>query len=229
MSTRLVVAMILAFFGGALAADAPGDLEIQESRPLGKVVSKVSHLYGYLVTYEEAQYDDGSELTTNVYPDGTRFRYPAWKPVAFHLPPAASESDEGGPIQMVQSLVEQYNASGNPGRFTAISDGEYIHVVPAGRTVGGRIEYFQPILDTTVAPASQADSCGNVLNNLIDQVGKLRGVKIVLGVTPMSPLIRYQCNVQGTQGTGLTARQALKQVLEQMGRSIGDYDGNRWT
>ena len=228
--TRLAVAFILVFLSGAMAADAPGDIEMRESRPLGKVLGKVSHLYGYLVTYEEAQYDEGSELAVDVYSNGKRYRYPAWKPITFRLtarqPDGSAVSGSPAPLGLVESLVDQYNSSGNPGRFAAVSDGEYIHVVPAGRTKDGKIGYFQPILDTVVASDPQPDRCARVMDNLLQQVGRLRGVEIVLGIAPMNPLISFQCAIRGT---GLTAREALKQILQQMGVLSGDYDGNRWT
>jgi hypothetical protein len=226
MSIRMIRALValtalVVWSPRPLPAATADDIEFHESRPLGKLTAELGSRYSYLVTYEEAPYDEGAELFTNAYANGRRFRYPAWKPITFHgTAPKTATSGSGSLEQgsaaaatVAESAVAQYNSSGNPGRFQVIKDGDYVQVVPAGRSRNGKFEPFQPILDTKVTFVdSQYRSCLDVLNDLIAQIDNLRGVNIANNV-PLGPLIRHQCRVEGVD---LTARDAFKQFLQQI-------------
>ncbi len=235
MLTRVAAVVIAGSLWSPLAVRA-ADIEFREPRPLAKLVGNLVEVSGYLVTYEEAPYDEANELHTDSYANGTKFRSPTWATIKFQVPSrtgvagiAASSPEPrntAGPLQMIRGFVAQYNASGNPGRFKTISDGEYIHIVPAGRMLNKSLEAFQPILDTGIAMPPEPKLCLTVLEDLLGQVGRLRSTTIVEGMVPLNPLLHYQCNVVGEN---LTAREALIQILEKMGHATGNYDLNRWT
>jgi hypothetical protein len=109
-------------------------------------------------------------------------------------------------------VVAEYNASGNPGRFRVVREGDYVHIVPAGRLRNGSPEEFLPILDTKVTFLPESRSCLDTLNDLVSQVGRLRGAHIAPNVA-LGPSIRTQCRIEGTD---LTAREVLTQYLEQV-------------
>lgn len=145
-----VPCLLLIWYSVSVAADSE-TVEYHESRPLGKLPGKLWDRNGLLITYEEAPYDETREIVTDVYANGSRFRRPVWKPIVFHGLPAATDPRKAVPsaattMRIAESAVAEYNASGNPGRFRAIADGAYVHIVPDGRNRNGTIEDFQPIL-----------------------------------------------------------------------------------
>lgn len=138
MSIRLRIGL-MAIAGCTLvfAEEKPGLVEFHESRPLGKLVGQLWKSK-FLITYEEAPYDESTELFTDTYANGTRFRYPAWKPITFHIPQAAHDGPRVAGAQgraaptaesVAESAVAEYNASGNPGRFRVVRDCDYVHLV----------------------------------------------------------------------------------------------------
>lgn len=199
------------------------DVEFHEARPLAKLTFQLTQHSGLLITYEEAPYDEATELFTDTYANGRRFRYPAWRPITFHgiLPPLSGSPKDSGSTEtapaiaaaIAESAVAEYNASGNPGKFKVVRDGDYVHILPAGRLRNGRVEPFDPILDTKVTFTDPAPRrCGEVLNDLIAQIKNLRGVQIV-DIIPTGALMRLQCRIEGAD---LTARDAFKQFLQQI-------------
>ena len=231
----LLILVLLGAFSQSLAATAD-EIEIREPRPLGRALPEVWERFGYMITYEEAPYDETTELLTTVYPNGRRFRFPAWKPITFHLSrpgaTAAQTAEErlldnaSSAFSLAQSMVAEYNSSGNPGRFSVISDGDYVHIVPDGRSRNGTKEAFQPILDTRVTLThSDPHLCNDVVNDVVEQVNHLRSVHIVHSFPP-NFLFRYYCTLEGTD---IKARDALKQLLQQMGRDEGSTVRHTWT
>jgi hypothetical protein len=197
---------------------------------------ELAERYGYMVTYEDAP-ADAREVLKELRRDGHEFRYPVWKPVVFHLD--VREVREGAPVRealrsggsgtvtiqgadparpltraVVDSLLAAYNTSGNPGKFTAIYDGDYTHVVPAGRSVNGRIEEFQPILSTIVPMSLQEGKCWDLFQALAKEIQTIRGVSIQVAEWPTNPLYQTPCTVRGHD---LPARQVLIQLLDQLG------------
>ena len=215
------VLLVLACASGfAPAVAAQEAVTISSPRVLGELVARLQQR-GYLVTYEEAPYDSETELSTTVYPDGTRFRAPLSRTELFHLPAAAPDSDghvvwpdnsQRG-LAFVEQLVSDFNKSGNPGNFKVSFDGGYANIMPAGRRLNGKLETFDAVLNTKVVFPPQARLCAEALQDLFDQLRQLRGVDVVEGNMPVNGLLRHSCAVTGND---LTARQVLIQLLAQM-------------
>ncbi len=212
MKNYLLVSTALALFGqtGIIAGEA---IVVDESRPLVELVTQLARK-GYLVSYEEAPYDDAA-LVVEVRPNGLRYRYPSWRSIKFQLPDQAAPDAEP-PAAMLEAFIKQYQGSGNPGQFASLSDGEYLHVIPAARVSGGAAQKFEPILSTHVSFFTEVRSCYETLSDLFTKIRAVRGVSMVLGVSPIGQLIGQQCAVLGQN---LTAREALIQILQQVGAS----------
>src|SRR5260370_2880637 len=167
--------VILPHFSAAICAFATEAITVHESRPLDKVALKLVQRYGYLVTYEEAPYDE-SGLRTDVRLNGVRFRYPSWVPTVFHVPDRPIGPTAGSPEpahalpplgpSVLDPLLKEYHDAGNPGRFKVIFEGEYAHIVPAARVVNGKAEDFQPVLSARIAFPSETCSCNETLRDL---------------------------------------------------------------
>jgi hypothetical protein len=217
-----LAALISAVCIPALAADGSA-IEYHESRSLGKLVGELWQRYGLLITYEEAPYDEKTEIVTDIYANGRRFRRPAWKPITFNgigagladvrRGPSPAEQPPPDAASIAKSAVAEYNSSGNPGRFRVIKDGDYVHIVPDGRMRDGKIESFQPILDTKVTFVdSQPRLCLDVWKDLIAQIDNLRGINMTDNF-PLGPLLHNTCLIQGAD---LTARAAFEQFFQQI-------------
>jgi hypothetical protein len=169
---------------------------------------------------------------------GREFKYPRWRTVVFHIDARDGTADEtpvdeplrsgfpgGGkarvlktgtarPLtkEMINSILQQYNQSGNPGSFTAIYDSDYVHLVPSPSA--DQAGQFAPVLSTIVPAALQQGSCSDLLRALISELQAVRGVTIHIGEWPTFPQDDQQCSIQGHN---LVAREELTQLLHQIG------------
>jgi hypothetical protein len=218
-SAAIVVFLLLAHSFGV----AQEQWKMDESRPLGKFAARLVRQLGYLVTYEEAPYDE-RELRTDVYQNGTRYRSPAWKSMTFNVRPWSdgatvepnAESKPEGPQaeEIVSRLVREYNASGNPGRFSVVVNGDYIHIIQTERSVNGKLEPFDPILKAKIIMSTETRLCDDVMREFLFQLAVVRGAHVVQGMVSANALLRCYCTISGTD---LTAREVLLQMLRQMG------------
>ncbi len=234
MIRRLAAIALLALLSRC-AGLCQDTIELNGPSPLGTLAWELARR-GYSVTYEEAPYDK-ADLLADIRPHGARFLYPRSVPMKVQLE-GAKAVDGGTGVRTaywqpehptldgagLRRIVEQYNNSGNPGRFTLMVDeqGRYVHIVPAGQVVSGKLVEFQPILSTPVQMSPVTNLCTDTLRELFRQLKILRGANVVEGVVPIGNLIRGQCAISGN---ALTARDVLIQTLQQawmccMDRSI---------
>lgn len=224
MNSGKRIVLWLGFFSAiGFAADT---ISFSESRPLSRLSVELQNRYGYPVTYEEAPHDT-STLNVDVRANGSRYSSPPFVPIVFHVPdvvigtlgnaaaaPGAAKRIPYGLPDVILPLVKEYNESGNPGKFTALFEGGYAHIVPTIRTVNGQSANFQPILETIVAINALDQPCNQTLSTLLSQVAAARGVPIVTGIVPVGPLLQHKCSVVSST---LPARDVLAQILDQIG------------
>lgn len=221
MNYRIIILALQGIFIST-AGFCADEIAINESRPLGKLATELNERYGYLVTYEEAPYSD-LDLRVDLVRKDLPYHSPISKPVTFHLPQRASSAPGSAnqiePLrpELIHSLIREYQRSGNPGKFDALFDGEYAHIVPSGRMVGRRLEEFQPVLSTKVIISAQSHSCFDIFSELFDQILKVRGFNVVAARLPVNAYNSRQCVIEGTD---LTARQVLTQILLQIGTKV---------
>jgi hypothetical protein len=247
MTLRFFVVMMLV--PQAVFAASADEIKIAQPRALMVLSEQLALRYGYLVTYEDAPADSTREIAVTHLANGREDKGPIWQPVTFHvearqpngphasLAPAGTQlGSKPAPAQafvplgpaVMDPLIGEYNASGNPGQFKVIYDGEYAHIVPAARSVNGTMTEFQPILDTTVLVSQLSGSCWDLLQNLATELQQIRGYQIVLAFTPVYQMNSAQCSIHGHD---LPARQVLTQLLDQMGQRGGVFPDQHylWT
>ncbi len=218
-----VIALLVAF---SLSPVAFGeDIAFEQSRPLFGLTSELQQKYGLLVTYEDGPVDRDSELNSETRPNGLKFLCPMWRPITFRLPSDLTLRDQTvafAPVRIdpaqslaaVQELVKQYNDSENPGKFTVVPDGQYLHIVQTQRMAGGKLQAVEPVTNTVVSLDRTPRSCNAVLIELFAQVRQLRGVNMTQGVMPIASLFLHECRV----GEGpLTTRQVRAEGLAAIG------------
>lgn len=133
MSNRVLILVLLE---ASIARQAPCDdvIVINNPRALGQLAVQLWQRYGYLVTYEEAPVDRDREVATAVYAADRIDKFAISKPVTFHVPRGKSAGANGQldaganaetilPLsqELIQPLVDEYNASGNPSKFAALA------------------------------------------------------------------------------------------------------------
>ena len=239
MKTALSISLLAISLAGTARAQTSIDIiQIDEGRPLAMAVVQLIERYRYLVTYEDVPPDLETETRTTTYAPNAfhkneiRSRYSSAHPVTFHVP-RPSRMQPGKPDALLavpsevakaaRGIVEEYNASGNPGRFAVILDGQYTHIVPAARKLHGKFESFEPVLDTrvTIASTNSGTQCLTVLNDLFDRIYQARALKMVLGMVPIGGLIRHQCQVEGAN---IKARDVLRSILTQIAPPVPGED-----
>jgi hypothetical protein len=220
--------LVISTVGSALCADA---IAIDNSRPLGQLVVRLWEQYGYLVTYEDAPVDPDREIVTKAYAPDRIDRFAVSKPITFHLARGQSANPGGDatgaiaaePIlplsqELMQPLIDEYNASGNPSRFAVAFDGTYAYIYAVSHMVNGKMEDFQPILATKVSMPPQTTPCYETLNNLFAELKKTRNVDVARGMIDANFLYRLQCTIVGSD---LTARDVLAQIAHKFGTDNG--------
>ncbi len=192
------------------------DFAFARPRPLMAVCAELREKFGLSIIYEDAPYDGDRELDSEIIPrNGSKALTPKWKPITFHMPsdlPTLAERstskatvDPRTAFAVVQTLVNQYNESGNPGHFSVIQDGEVLHIQQTSRMVSGKLEPFEPISETLLPWEPNSENCYRLMGDLSASLLQARGFAIAEGVVPSSSLMHH-CNVNGSS---VTVRQVL--------------------
>jgi len=74
---------------------------------------------------------------------------------------------------IIEPLLAEYHASGNPGRFAVITTATMLMSFPPARSASGRSVESQPILSTVVRVNLGVGLCNDVLSGLPVTLGRL--------------------------------------------------------
>lgn len=219
---------ILAVFGWLATAYAADIITVEHPRPVLVLATELEKRYGYPVTYEEAP-PDGSDLRSETLPNGRTYRSAPDVPIVFHVPElrvgapanAALNRVPIGMPDVILRMLDEYHSIAHGRRFTVLFEGGYAHIIPANRLTNHKAEPFEPILNTVVTLVEKGVSCNTALDSLLNQVSAVRGIRIVKGVVPMSPLFRHECVVNVSK---MPAREVLAGILMQLGTRGASHD-----
>ena len=232
MCKRFAVVLLLAtaLVPFANSADA---IVMNDATPLALLAMRLWNDYGYLVTYEDAPVDPVRETITVISERGRIERSAVYKPITFHVPRGSSAMPSPGiadgstailPLskELIQSLVDEYNASGNPSKFAVSFDGTYAHIYAAAHSGNGKMEDFQPILATKISMPPQTMPCYQTLNTLYSELKRMRNVNVAQMLIPANSLYRHECTITGDD---LTARDVLAQIAYEFSHnSVGPVE-----
>jgi len=212
-----------------LAANAP--------RPLVQALDGLQQKYGWVVPYEDPQYNSKTEVVESADPRfasagvGTRPHIPNGGAFAFDFPAGTGASpDEEKTLGL---MVEAYNQSSNPGRFEVrqIADQSFTIVGTGTRNDAGHIVDQKPILDTVLTIPTAARTGTETLNLLCRSISQTSHEKISTGIYPVNLFEHNQVRVGGTK---LPARTLLANLAAATGRKLEwrllfDPDSNSYT
>lgn len=200
-----------------------------DSTPLFQAISAVRLEYGWQVNWESAPgysrfdtVDDTGPKWRAAHPDAKGVTRPAGGLFTGTFPEPAQPSRLGDEELALASLVREYNATGNPGKYSLRSEpvGQFSVVGTAVRDETGALQQIPPLLDTpislTKAPRTVYESIGSLLGALQSATGK----KVLFASASSSLFMNTQATIGGEKSA---ARQLLKQALAGTKRDM-QYD-----
>ena len=182
-----------------VTADAP--------RPLADTVMALSEEYAWVIDFEDPPYYSKYDLV-----DDTNPKWRAAHPTAkgFTLiagdrfqtqfpenPHAASSSAEEEHI--LETVVSDYNASTNPGRFSVVNegDGRFAIVGTHVKDEQGQDQAIGPILDTPISIPEETRDAYITIETILDALTAKTHIKVSLGLVPSNALMRTQVSIGG--------------------------------
>lgn len=201
-------------------------LTANDPRPLMQAVEAISQEYGWTVDYEDPPYrshfdlaDDTDPVWRANHPNGKSVTRVSGGPFQSNFPEPSTIS-VNAEEQVLQKLVSDYNASGNPGKFVVRkeTEGRYAVVGVSRKDDAGRDEPVEVLLDTAISmPVQQRDATATI-QLIVDTLSATTGVKVYLGTIGLSsdPLQGLELAVGGTN---VPARKLLLQVIDGASKS----------
>jgi hypothetical protein len=176
-------------------------------RPLAQALDALQEKYGWFVGYEDPRFTATADLTKaetsggQIFPSGGAFKADI---------PSVSEEEK-----ILQTLVDAYNGSENPGRFEVrkTKQGSFYLVGTQAKNTQGKLVPQKPVLDTTISLLSSQHTATDTVNLIAKKIAEQRAVKITLGVSPRNILDNTKVKVGGTK---VPARELVSQVLSQL-------------
>jgi hypothetical protein len=207
-----------------------GKLTANDPRPLMQALEAISQEYGWTVDYEDPPYRSQFDLVDDTDPTW-RANHPNAKGVVrvsgglFHSSfpePSAENSEE----QVLQKLVADYNASGNPGKFAVRkeADGRYAVIGISRKDETGKEEAVNALLDTPITIPVQQRDARDTLHLIVDTLSETTGVDVKLGTIGLSsnPLQEATLTIGGTN---VSARALLLQALGDVSKTSPHFQG----
>jgi len=168
-------------------------LSVNNGRPVAEAAWELEKRYGWVITYEDPIYVNGSEIndvTLQVRRDLDKYK-PGEAPkvlvprggslaITFNL-----TSDDNNPVHpesVVQKLLEANGAAGNGGSFRLEVSGPLVHVIPtAYKNITGTLVPLQPVLDSLISIPAEERTGIQSLKALCAAVSEVTQTKVVVG------------------------------------------------
>lgn len=198
-----------------------------DSTPLLQTVQALRLEYGWQINWESAPGYSRFDVVDDTVPKW-RAAHPAEKGVTrpaggvFEAAFPEPDSDPDGERIALAKLIEQYNATANPGRYVLRidSDGQLTVVGTQVRNEEGAFQEVTPLLDTPIALATARRSVDETINSILGAIESVTGKKIIVADLSPSLFINTEVTVGGETAP---ARKLLKRALAATKRPI-QYD-----
>jgi hypothetical protein len=178
-------------------------------RPLSQALEVLRLKYDGAVSYEDPQYLSAKDVKED--PAAKENLVPAGTPFTLQIPPVQSPTDTAAEEKSIQSIVEAYNHSGNPGQFEVRkTEGRVITVVGvAARDDKGSFAPQKPLLDSVLTIPEKDRTITETLDLLCETLAKEGHVPVIQGISPRSLVDQSHVKIGGK----LPARSILAQAL----------------
>jgi hypothetical protein len=190
------------------------------ARPLEQAIEAVREQYGWTVDFEDPPYESAYDLVDSTDPQW-RKEHPTAKGVrriagglftsTFFVGKGGIPSSDSEQ-QVLEHLVNDYNESGNPGRFAVRSEGPRRYaVVGAGiKDSYGNEKKVAPVLDDLITLPKEKRTLGATIQTILRMLSEKSGFHLAVGVAPLNLLFNTEVEVGGDD---IPARDLLIQVL----------------
>ncbi len=178
-------------------------------RPLSQALETLRLKYDGAVSYEDPQYLSAKDVKED--PSAKENLVPAGTPFTLQIPPVQSPTDAVAEEKSIQSIVDAYNHSGNPGQFEIRkTEGRVITVVGvAARDDKGAFARQKPLLDSLVTLPEKDRTITETLDLLSETLTKESHIPVIQGISPRSLVDQPHVKLGGK----LPARSVLAQAL----------------
>jgi hypothetical protein len=199
--------------GNSVAVDAA------EPRPLKQAVEAIAEEYGWRVDYEDPVYDPVTETVdandaswVSAHPEEPRVKLPNGHNLHAEFSLGATGKGRLDQKSILRSLVDANTNSGNPGRFTVLSetDGGLVVSGITGSLAG-------PVLSAPISMPPVSRTLHETLDEVFEQLKLETNATIVLSAVPLPLLDHIQVTVGGEQ---VPARDLLRNALNQSGVTL---------
>jgi hypothetical protein len=207
--------------------ESAGSIQVvaNSPRPLAQVADALRQKYGWNIEYEDPQFVSQSDLVVIEGPP--KQTLPAGGDFKIEFPSNSLQAEK-----VLQSAVDSYNQSGNPGRFELhkVEGDTFVLVGVQARDGSGKIAAQPVLLDAAITIPNEKRTASEALNRICEKLSESGHIPVTLGVTPRKILDRTEVSVGGAQ---TTARTLLSQTLVATQRRlywalIFDPDGKRY-
>jgi hypothetical protein len=191
-----------------------------DAKPLAQAVTALSEEYGWAIDFEDPPYYSKYDLVDDTAPQW-RVAHPGTKGVTviagdtfrtqfLNTPGTGTSPAEAE--RVLDSVVSDYNASGNPGRFTVRKegDGRFAIVDAYVKDENGQEQTISPILDTPISIQREIRDANTTIEVILNAVTVKRQIKVGSFMVPLNALAQSQVTVGGEN---IPARILLQQTL----------------
>ena len=201
-------------------ADSVATVTANSPRPLAQAVIALSEEYGWVVDFEDPPYYSKYDLV-----DDTDSKWRAAHPTAKGVTAIAGdrfqsqfpETPNAGfsPAEeehILDTVVSDYNASTNPGRFTVRNegDGRFAMVGASVKDDNGQDQSVNPMLDTLISIPTDTRDALTTIRLILDAVSAKTQANVGSGTMGFNVLSHTQVTVGGEN---IPARTLLLQTL----------------
>ncbi|MGC4054905.1 MAG: hypothetical protein QM757_39185 [Paludibaculum sp.] len=215
MKRWILSAVLLAVVGDAAFAQDGGMLDVMSPQPLVGVSRELNEKYGWVINFEDAPVSSPKFAMTVM--DGRG------KPMVVARPSRISVRakqfallDDDGRRKLLQSAIDQANNAGAPVRYGYSMVGDIVRIFPQEilSDQDGTWRGFTPLLDTPVSIPQGRYRIGRVMQMVLAEVERRRGVQISIGT--VSPNLSAKEVVEGA--TEESARLILDRAFDSVNR-----------
>jgi hypothetical protein len=185
---------------------------VSSPRPLAQALDSLQQKYKWVVDYEDPKFLAKLDLAEAQGP--VKQMLPAGHQLKFDFP--ASGIEEG---KVLQSLVDAYNASDNPGRFE-LQKGEadqFYVVGTQARNLKGQLSPQDPLLDAPVTLVKRKRTIEETVKLICLRAGERQHIHVTIGILPRKFTQYTPVQLGGTQ---IPARMLLLQALAASNRRL---------
>jgi hypothetical protein len=208
--------------------DSGVTITANDSIPLLQALYAVRLEYGWQINWEEAPcfshfdlVDDTGPKWRAAHPDAKGVTRPAGGLFTATFP-EPKPSDPHAERLVLARLIEEYNATDNPGRYVlrVDPDGQLTVVGTEVRDETGALQEISPLLDTPLTLAKAPRTIYDTIKSILGALQSATGRQVLFAASSSSLFMTTQATIGGER---VPARELLKQALASTKRPI-QYD-----